>query len=273
MLNKVTLYTGREFQPELPEIDDDEYAGIFFTGGVESTLVAKMMIEKYGVDRVVFIILTMNRYSNYASNQKKLSRVTGDFESRVTRLGGKHIVDMNTTDAEQCDELYQTRILVDMTRMKINREVGKCNHVFAGYSNIHQEHMTLLDDCEWEKGMMLREQVETWLDEDNRIDNYPEVKRFLREQKGALYFVTEAVSFSTVQDHYYNTIKPLNELTKGEAVELYKLYDIEDELQYTITCNEPKYSGYDHCGECKNCIQRQDGFTDAGMEDPTNYMA
>jgi len=271
MLKEVVIYNGKKFKPELLDIAENEFVGIFFTGGIESTLVAKMMIEKYGVDRVVFVILTMNRYSNYAKNAEKAQRVLSDFENRVQRLGGKHIVDMNTEDADNCDEWYGTRVLSAITKMKISKEVGSCRYIFTGYSNIHKEHMEMLDECGWEKGFVLREQVENWLREENRIDNYPEIKRFLDEQKGALYFVTESVPFDIVQEHYYDSIKPLNNLTKDEAIDLYRQYDIIDELAHTISCNDPSYEGYDHCGYCKNCIQRQDGFKDTGITDPTNY--
>lgn len=272
MLEEVTLYNGKKFKPDLPEISENEYVGIFFTGGIESTLVAKMLIEKYGVDRVVFIVLTMDRYSNYAKNAEKAKRVFQDFETRVSRLSGKHIVDMNTEDANNCDEWYGTRVLSDITKKKITRTVGKCNYVFAGYSNIHKEHMEMLEECGWENQIVLREQVEKWLLQENRIDKYPEIKKFMEEQKGALYFVTESVPFTTVKEHYYDTVKPLHLLTKSEACDLYRQYNILDEIAHTISCNQSQYGGYDHCGVCKNCIQRQDGLWDAGITDPTNYV-
>ena len=41
-------------------------------------------------------------------------------------------------------------------------------------------------------------------------------------------------------------------------------------LELTFTCNNPA-PGDLHCGDCNKCAERQEGFTKAGVADPTRY--
>jgi 7-cyano-7-deazaguanine synthase len=40
-------------------------------------------------------------------------------------------------------------------------------------------------------------------------------------------------------------------------------------LEFTFTCNNP--AGELHCGDCNKCAERQQGFANAGVRDPTPY--
>lgn len=272
MIKKVTLSTGKVFAPKevMPTIPAGHKVGIFYTGGVESTLVALMMLKKYGVDNVVFIFMSLDRYSNYKDNRPKFEKIAADFKRRVENIGGIHTMEIDNDDQNNCDEWYGTRNIVEWALAKVRKNFGPCLHVFAGYSNIHRENIQLLEDCGWEKEMQLREQVMEWLPD--HIDDYPEVRDFLYKCDGMIYFVAEATSFLVVQQHYYSSVKPLEHLTKNEVVEVYHKFGFKDELAATVSCNRPEVKAEEHCGVCKNCKQRQLAFEIAGYEDPTVYL-
>jgi len=40
-------------------------------------------------------------------------------------------------------------------------------------------------------------------------------------------------------------------------------------LEHTFSCNRPVNGR--HCGACNKCHERQQGFADAGLPDPTPY--
>lgn len=63
---------------------------------------------------------------------------------------------------------------------------------------------------------------------------------------------------------------PLINLTKAEIIKL----GIELGVDYstTLTCYEPSPSGA-ACGNCDSCILRAKGFEEAGIQDPTKYLA
>lgn len=272
MIKKVTLSTGKVFDPKevMPTVKKSEKVGIFFTGGVESTLVALMMIKKYGVENVVFVFMSLNRYSNYKDNREKFYKIQKDFARRVETIGGIHVMYIDDDDANNCDEWYGSRSIVDWATQKISKNFGVCKFVFAGYSNIHRENMQLLEDCGWESTIQLKEQVKQWAHD--RMDDYPEVRDFLINCGGDIYFVTESVAFTIVQQHYYQSIRPLNLMTKPEVLELYEKFSLIEELAQTISCNNPAVEASEHCGICKNCKQRQKAFEAVNIEDQTTYV-
>ena len=62
---------------------------------------------------------------------------------------------------------------------------------------------------------------------------------------------------------------PLISLTKAEIIKT----GIELDVDYKLThsCYDPSFDGLS-CGECDACILRKEGFTKAGISDPTNYI-
>ena len=62
---------------------------------------------------------------------------------------------------------------------------------------------------------------------------------------------------------------PLISLTKAEIIKTGTELDVDYKL--THSCYDPSYDGLS-CGECDACILRKEGFTKAGISDPTNYI-
>ena len=61
---------------------------------------------------------------------------------------------------------------------------------------------------------------------------------------------------------------PLVGLTKPEVVRRGAAY----RLDLTFSCLDPD-SEHRHCGACNKCAERQRGFRDAGIDDPTEYAS
>lgn len=59
--------------------------------------------------------------------------------------------------------------------------------------------------------------------------------------------------------------RPFAELHKADVVKL----GADLRLELTFTCNNP--AGELHCGDCNKCAERQLGFREAGVPDPTEY--
>ena len=62
---------------------------------------------------------------------------------------------------------------------------------------------------------------------------------------------------------------PLISLTKAEIIKTGTELDVDYKL--THSCYDPSFDGLS-CGECDACILRKEGFTKAGIIDPTNYI-
>lgn len=61
---------------------------------------------------------------------------------------------------------------------------------------------------------------------------------------------------------------PLMELSKAEIIALGTRLGVDYSL--TVSCYDPDGDGR-ACGRCDSCLLRHQGFTDAGLEDPTRY--
>ena len=62
---------------------------------------------------------------------------------------------------------------------------------------------------------------------------------------------------------------PLISLTKAEIIKTGTKLNVDYKL--THSCYDPSFDGLS-CGECDACILRKEGFTKAGIIDPTNYI-
>ena len=62
---------------------------------------------------------------------------------------------------------------------------------------------------------------------------------------------------------------PLISLTKAEIIKTGTKLNVDYKL--THSCYDPSFDGLS-CGECDACILRKEGFTKAGISDPTNYI-
>lgn len=73
----------------------------------------------------------------------------------------------------------------------------------------------------------------------------------------------KTISLATDED--FNIVAPLLHLTKAEEVNLLNDLGHLDALKYSHTC----YKGdYPPCGECPACKLREQGFKEAGFDDP-----
>ena len=68
-------------------------------------------------------------------------------------------------------------------------------------------------------------------------------------------------------DQHCSIVAPLMHLTKAETVLMAMDLGMEcwDALSRTVTCYEGRRPG---CGKCPSCVLRQEGFAEAGFEDP-----
>lgn len=79
-------------------------------------------------------------------------------------------------------------------------------------------------------------------------------------------------ALATKQGVEGNTVRikaPLQYLDKGQIISLGSKLGVDYSL--TLTCYDPTDGGL-ACGECDSCRLRRDGFTKAGVADPTRYQ-
>lgn len=83
------------------------------------------------------------------------------------------------------------------------------------------------------------------------------------------FFSTMARALSLGLDQPLDIVTPLAHLHKEDVIALGAALDVPFEL--TMSCMSPEEGR--HCGRCSKCRERQYGFRDAGIADPTDYAA
>jgi 7-cyano-7-deazaguanine synthase len=73
-------------------------------------------------------------------------------------------------------------------------------------------------------------------------------------------------------NHPFSVLAPLVKLTKAEIIRLGSSLGVDYSL--TTSCYDPSLdaSGPIACGHCDSCQIRREGFTAAGIHDPTRYL-
>ena len=84
------------------------------------------------------------------------------------------------------------------------------------------------------------------------------------------FFAAMAQAMSLGLEHTLEIAAPFAELHKDAVIARGR--DLGVPLELTLSCMNPTADGA-HCGACSKCRERQHAFRDAGIEDPTRYLA
>ncbi|MFQ5843444.1 MAG: 7-cyano-7-deazaguanine synthase QueC [Planctomycetota bacterium] len=103
----------------------------------------------------------------------------------------------------------------------------------------------------------------------NRIDfsGYPDCRPAFLE---AFDHLARVGTRAGVEGAAPRVLAPLLDLSKGEIVGLGVRLGVP--LELTHSCYDPGPGG-GHCGACDACLLRRKGFAEAGVSDPTPYVA
>ncbi|MEH6528927.1 MAG: 7-cyano-7-deazaguanine synthase, partial [Porticoccus sp.] len=75
---------------------------------------------------------------------------------------------------------------------------------------------------------------------------------------------------SSVEGHYLRINKPLINLTKADIIRQGVAIGVD--YAQTVSCYQATEGGL-ACGKCDSCRLRKLGFEQAGLDDPTHYIA
>jgi hypothetical protein len=252
----------------LPETKNK--VAVLFTGGVESYLLGRLCVDKYGKENVVFVSWHMNQYNVFYKNTEKMNRVKDDFIKSVENVGGSITL---IVDNEKY--MSQNGYMAPRTIKIIRSEYPDVDYIFGGYNNVHKESYEIFLRLNALSGDRKKLSQDARLEVFSNREKYPELFEFLTQCDGMVYFVEEdftaktpedLVSFSECQD----LIAPFYDLTKTQVVELYNELGMLDELYKSNSCN--RHGHTKHCGVCRNCLSRRVAIKNAGFEDKTEYL-
>lgn len=235
---------------DLPPLNQKMKIGVFLSGGMESTLLVKLAIAKYGKDNVV-CFYSDNIFT--ANNETKIKYIDANIKNSEKNLDVKaiyldfdyeHFVNNRKqsildTLEKTLDEYNVQYQLFGFTKLFFEVEPFKQDNISIQdiYSITNSDRTKYKSTIE-EFHLPTREYASKLLE----VDIPPDVYISLRDNDGMIR-------------------SPLRNLNKAEVVDFYRQLGLLDLLYNTTSCiQHTYYETGKHCGECFNCQQRSDAF-------------
>ena len=239
-------------------------AGVALSGGLESTLIAKIAIDYYGADNVV-LLFSDNMFTlsdkeanvNVHTNVNNAAELLGqpvhyfdvdtnlhftDMDESVRQIGfnlaNKHKVEFTMWGF--------TKLFFDVAEFKEDPNVTH-EHVIATCYSDPVKYKSIIEEFHLPSG--------TFTEYVKDLDIPGTVYKMLKSPGGRS-----------------NIKRPFDTLNKSEVVDLYIQLGCLDLAYKTHSCiSDTIRQNHTHCGTCFNCQQRYDAFAKLGIEDKTKY--
>lgn len=226
----------------------DKNVLVSLSGGLDSTILTMLLVEKYGSDRVIALSYDYGQKQRIELQKAAELCKTLGIQHKIldlsilgeiakpmcANIGGTE-VEMPTIKDILGDPQpptyvpFRNMILLSLTMSAA--EVAKASHVFTGLQ-VHDEYGY------WDTS-------QAFVDSMNKVA-------------------------SQNRTHKVEILAPFSHLSKTEELELCKEMGKLDLLHHTLTCYNPNDKG-ESCGICPSCSERVRAFMNIGWIDPIPY--
>ena len=245
---------------EFPQIASDGKVGVLFQGNIESTLVAAIAKELYGIDRVVFMLVTSEKILSYKDDEDKLNILKKTFQDGMERIGGIHKLELDSDAFNEHQSMNAT-----VKKILLDRYQGKLKFVLSGHSKLHEDSMDFLKNCGWDQGNITKEKLKSRLEQDKK--KYPDLYEHVCENNNRFFGVSKNIGFEQIEEDFYTNVRPFRKLLKHEIIDLYEEAGFLSHLYKTSSCDVD----VGNCGICSGCTNRKLSYKKSLVTDLTKY--
>lgn len=243
----------------LPNLQPNKKIAVLFSGGLASTMVAILAIEKYGINNVVAVFIPI---ANIKSKEDALLQTrTETFNQLTNELAITNKVMLLTQEDYAVNDI--DNLLIDIHRLDFSQSLitilanrgYDVQNLILGNAKLDAEIRDLLNRDRFADGVIgnidadgIKEYVEA------NPEKYSEViAHNVLESYGK--WITNNIFYKIEEAKANNkdlAIFPFANTSKKQIVAMYKQKGLEDLLAKTKSCSK----GLERCG-CNNCIQRE----------------
>jgi len=230
----------------LPQTDKKVLVSL--SGGLDSSILTMLLVEKYGSDRVVALSYDYGQKQSIelqkaASLCKELGinhkildlSILGEIAKPIcANIGGTEVAMPTIQDVlgdPQPSTYVPFRNMILLSLTMSAAEVADASHVFTGLQ-VHDEYGY------WDTSQL-------FVDSMNKVA-------------------------SQNRTHKVEILAPFSHLSKTEELQLCREMAKLDLIQHTLTCYNPNDKG-ESCGVCPSCSERVRAFLNIGWMDPISY--
>lgn len=257
-----TRYVINEHFPELTT----GKMGVALSGGLESTLIARICLDKYGKDNVVLV---------YSDDMFTKSRPESNINVKVNLDNASQLLDHEVhyipmdLKLQSDDKLEWSRQSFEYIKQNFDVE-----YVMWGFTKL------FFDVAEFKENKNItHEQIIEKCYSDNEkykavIEEFHLPTRTFSDYIKDLAIPGDVYSMLRSEFARNTTLRPFDTLNKSEVVDLYRQLGYLDLAYKTHSCvTDTIRENHTHCGVCFNCQQRYDAFAKLGIEDKTVYQS
>ena len=236
----------KEALQNLPNTDKNVLAVL--SGGLDSSVMTMMLVEKYGAERVSAISYDYGQKQKLelkkAANLCKILKVKhkildlsilGDIAKPISaNIGGTDVEMPDIKDVlgdPQPPTYVPFRNMILLSLTMSAAEVENASHVFTGLQ-VHDEYGY------WDTS-------QKFVDSMNAVANQN-------------------------RTHKVKVVAPFSHLSKEQEIRICQELGKVDLLSSTLTCYNPNSKG-ESCGKCPSCAERVMNFMKVGIKDPIPY--
>jgi len=237
---------------------------VSLSGGMESTLIARIAMDVYGEDRVVLLYSDdMFTANDPEGNKNVLANVTN-----ASKLLNKELIycpfDTHLHETDKVTSMMNVNKMLAET-YGIEFSMWGFTKLFFDVAEFKEDptatHETVIERC-YSDPEKYRSIIEEFHLPTGEFSEYVKDLDIPANVYTMLRFDAE------------RTIKrPFKDLNKSEVVDLYKQLGYMDLVYQTRSCVTDATREDKHCGTCFNCQQRYDAFAKLEIEDFTPYVS
>jgi 7-cyano-7-deazaguanine synthase in queuosine biosynthesis len=236
-------------------------AGISLSGGLESTLIARIAIDYYGIDNVVLL---------YSDNMFTRSSSDGNFNVKVNVSNASallgipvHYVPIDTA-LHVTDKISSSDKIAKWLFDNYNVEFA-----MWGFTKLFFDVAEFKEDPDATHESIIAKCYEDPVKYKSVIEEFHLPTGIFTEYVKDLDIPGDVYSMLRINTHIK---RPFDTLNKSEVIDLYIQLGYLDLAYKTHSCvTDSIRDNHMHCGKCFNCQQRYDAFAKLGVEDKTNY--
>ena len=240
-----------------------ERVGIFMSGGLESTLLAKISFMIYGKQNVELVYSDSMFSGQHEDINKNIINNVETGSRNLDKVAYYISVDM--------DLHYRDRKEFVVSHAKKVCDTYNLDYLFFGFTKLFFEVEPFKNES-----LTLQDIVNLAYAHPTKY--YDTIKEFHLDTKEYIQYLKDI----DIPSELYPILRgssdvlksPFKDLNKKEVIDLYRQLDLLDLSYKTRSCiMETVLTENKHCGKCFNCQQRYDGYTWAGVEDKTEYVS
>jgi 7-cyano-7-deazaguanine synthase in queuosine biosynthesis len=236
-------------------------AGVALSGGLESTLIARIALDTYGPNNVVLL---------YSDNMFTQCRPDGNINVKVNVTNAENLlgypvqyvpidIALHTTDKISSSDKIARWLLENWN---VEFTMWGFTKLFFDVAEFKEDptstHETIIARC---------------------YSDPIKYKSIIEEFHLPTGVFTEYVKDLDIPGDVYSMLRksssikrPFDTLNKSEVIDLYRQLNYLDLAYKTHSCvTNTIRNNHTHCGICFNCQQRYDAFAKLGLEDKTKY--